>query len=128
MAIAVRLPSVATANLLLKEKAMVTGRHVREDTLKVWDVPLRLFHWLLVVAIAIAFLSSEGDSPIAGWHIAAGWTVVVLVVFRLVWGSIGGEHARFDATAFGPRLEAEHGMRHGGDRPFSAVAEGTDKD
>jgi cytochrome b len=74
---------------------MVTGKHVRDDSLKVWDVPLRLFHWLLVAAITVAFLSSEGDSPIAAWHIAAGWAAAVLIVFRLVWGFIGGEHARF---------------------------------
>lgn len=86
---------------------MVTGKHVREDVLKVWDVPLRLFHWFLVAAIAIAFLSSEGDSPIAAWHIAAGWTAAVLIVFRLVWGVIGGEHARF-VNFVRPSLVAGH--------------------
>lgn len=65
------------------------------NTITVWDLPLRLFHWLLVAAIAIAFLSSEEDSAIAGWHIAAGWVAAVLIVFRLVWGIAGGEHARF---------------------------------
>src|SRR3546814_14101320 len=50
---------------------------------------------LLVAATTIAFLSSEGDSGIADWHMAAGWTAAVLLVFRLVWGFIGGEHARF---------------------------------
>jgi cytochrome b len=65
------------------------------DSFRVWDAPLRLFHWLLVAAITIAFLSSEGDSPIADWHMAAGWTAAVLLAFRLVWGFIGGEHARF---------------------------------
>lgn len=74
---------------------MATDKPDRGDILEVWDVPLRLFHWLLVAAIAIAFLSSEGDSLIASWHIAAGWVAVVLIVFRLVWGFIGGEHARF---------------------------------
>lgn len=64
-------------------------------TLKVWDAPLRLFHWLLVVAITVAFLSSESDSPIAAWHMVAGWCAAVLLAFRLVWGLIGGEHARF---------------------------------
>lgn len=64
-------------------------------TFVVWDLPLRLFHWLLVVAIAVAFLSSEEDSPLAGWHMAAGWAAAVLIVFRLVWGVVGGEHARF---------------------------------
>lgn len=65
------------------------------DSFRVWGAPLRLFHWLLVAAITIAFLSSEGDSPIADWHMVAGWTVAVLLVFRLVWGFLGSEHARF---------------------------------
>ena len=64
-------------------------------SLAVWDLPLRLFHWLLVASIAVAFLSSEEDSAFAGWHIAAGWVAAVLIVFRLVWGLIGGEHSRF---------------------------------
>ena len=65
------------------------------NTLRVWDLPLRLFHWLLVAAIAVAFLSSEEDGTLAAWHIAAGWVAAVLIVFRLVWGVVGGEHARF---------------------------------
>lgn len=64
-------------------------------TIAVWDLPVRLFHWLLVGAIAVAFLSSEDDSPIADWHMRAGWLAAVLIAFRLVWGLVGGEHARF---------------------------------
>ena len=62
---------------------------------RVWDLPLRLFHWLLVATILIAFLSSEEDSFLALWHIPAGWLAAVLIAFRLVWGFVGGEHARF---------------------------------
>jgi cytochrome b len=62
---------------------------------KVWDLPLRLFHWLLVLAIAIAFLSSEEDSPLNTWHVLAGWVAGILLVFRIVWGFVGGEHSRF---------------------------------
>lgn len=67
----------------------------RPGEVKVWDVPLRLSHWLLVIAVALAFLSSEEDSPLNQWHILAGWIVGILVVFRLVWGFVGGEHSRF---------------------------------
>jgi cytochrome b len=62
---------------------------------KVWDLPLRLFHWTLVVAIAVAFLSSEEDSALNDWHVLSGWVAAVLIVFRLVWGFVGGEHSRF---------------------------------
>lgn len=78
-----------------------------ETTIRVWDLPLRLFHWLLVIVIAVAFLSSEEDSPLAAWHIASGWMAAVLVAFRLVWGVIGGEHARF-ANFLNPAGIASH--------------------
>ena len=63
--------------------------------IRVWDVGLRLFHWLLVLAIALAFLSSEEESPLNRWHVVSGWGAALLLVFRLVWGFVGGEHARF---------------------------------
>lgn len=62
---------------------------------KVWDLPLRMFHWLLVIVIAVAFVSSEEDGPLNQWHILAGWIAGILIVFRLVWGFVGGEHSRF---------------------------------
>jgi len=68
---------------------------VGTDRVKVWDLPLRLFHWALVISIAVAFLSSEEDSALNGWHVLSGWVAAVLIVFRLVWGFIGGEHSRF---------------------------------
>lgn len=71
-----------------------TGRtaHIR-----VWDLPVRLFHWLLAATILVAFLSAEEDSGFAAWHIPSGWIAAVLIAFRLVWGFVGGEHARFAA-------------------------------
>lgn len=62
---------------------------------RVWDLPLRLFHWLLVATIALAFLSSDEGSPLNRWHILAGWLAGILIVFRLAWGFVGGEHSRF---------------------------------
>ena len=61
----------------------------------VWDLPVRLFHWSLVASITVSFLSSEEDSLLSSWHMAAGWIAAVLIMFRLIWGFIGGRHARF---------------------------------
>ncbi|MBA3038792.1 MAG: cytochrome B [Rhizobiaceae bacterium] len=64
-------------------------------TIKTWDLGVRLFHWTLVASIALAFLSSEEDSVLSAWHEPAGWVAAVLIAFRLLWGIVGGEHARF---------------------------------
>lgn len=64
-------------------------------TIKTWDWGVRLFHWLLVAVIAVAFLSSEEGSALSPWHVPAGWVAAILIAFRLVWGFVGGEHARF---------------------------------
>ena len=67
----------------------------RAARIRVWDAPLRIFHWLLVVTIALAFLSSEEDSALNAWHIVAGWLAGLLIIFRIAWGFVGGEHSRF---------------------------------
>ena len=100
-----------------------------KEQVKVWDLPLRLFHWTLVVAIALAFLSSEEDSILNQWHILSGWVVAVLIVFRCVWGFVGGEHSRF-SDFIRPSRIVEHisGLLHGrgeatlGHNPLGAVA------
>lgn len=64
-------------------------------TIRIWDWGVRLFHWTLVAAIAVAFFSSEEGSVLSPWHVPAGWVAAILIAFRLVWGFVGGEHARF---------------------------------
>ncbi len=63
---------------------------------------MRVFHWLLVLSFAGAYLTSESD----GWrwlHISLGYTVAGLLLFRLVWGVVGTRHARFASFLRGPR-------------------------
>lgn len=100
-----------------------------KNQVKVWDLPLRLFHWTLVIAIALAFLSSEEDSVLNQWHILSGWVAAVLIVFRCVWGFVGGEHSRF-SDFIRPSRIAGHvsGLLHGrgeatlGHNPLGAAA------
>lgn len=70
-------------------------------------MPVRIFHWMLVATILIAFLSSEEASTLAQWHVPAGWIAALLIGFRLVWGFVGGEHARF-AAFLKPTMIAHH--------------------
>ncbi len=60
---------------------------------KVWDVPTRLFHWLIVVLFAFSWWSAENHEM--EWHYQSGILVLALLVFRLLWGFIGGSTARF---------------------------------
>lgn len=73
----------------------------------VWDAPVRVFHWLMVLCFAGAYLTAEED----GWraaHITLGYTMAGLVAFRLLWGVAGTRHARFTAFMRGPRAVAAY--------------------
>jgi cytochrome b len=69
---------------------------------QVWDLPLRLFHWLLAAAVAIAFVSAEIGGNAMVWHGRAGLAVVGLLAFRIVWGFVGSTYARFVTFLHGP--------------------------
>lgn len=76
--------------------AAAQGRLHHARIVQVWDLPLRIFHWALVVSIAAAYVTAEfGGSEWAHWHGRIGSFVLALLVFRLVWGFIGTQHARF---------------------------------
>lgn len=70
--------------------------------IRVWDLPLRLCHWLLVAAVATAFISAKIGGNAMVWHGRAGLAVLGLVVFRIVWGFVGSTHARFASFVRGP--------------------------
>ena len=74
---------------------MITISAAPPRRIRVWDLGVRAFHWLLVAGIALCLVSSADEGPLSAWHIRIGWAVGVLIAFRLVWGFIGGEHARF---------------------------------
>ena len=61
----------------------------------VWDLPLRLFHWLLVAAVAGALITVQLDGDWMRWHSRCGLAVLGLLSFRLVWGVIGPTYSRF---------------------------------
>lgn len=70
----------------------------------VWDAPVRLFHWLLVLSFAGAYLTAESER----WrllHVTLGYTMAGLVIFRILWGFAGTRYARFSSFVRSP-LEA----------------------
>jgi cytochrome b len=70
-------------------------------TIKVWDPLVRIFHWSLVIFFSIAYVSEDDFMQL---HVWAGYGILVLIAFRLVWGLIGTRHARF--TDFVKRPQA----------------------
>ena len=59
----------------------------------VWDLPLRLFHWAFAISVIGSFIS--GEMGVWAVHERFGMTIVGLVIFRVIWGFIGSETARF---------------------------------
>lgn len=73
----------------------------------VWDLPVRVFHWLMALSFVGAWLSAESER----WrllHVTLGYTMAALVVFRLIWGLVGTRPARFASFVRGPRAVAAY--------------------
>lgn len=70
-----------------------------ENLIRVWDLPLRIFHWLLVVAFFVAYFTED---ELLSIHVWAGYLIGGLLIFRLVWGFVGGQYARFSSFLCSP--------------------------
>ncbi len=86
------------------------------EAVPVWDIGIRLFHWLLVLAVTVAALTGFFALPdLLDIHLIAGGTIAALLLCRVVWGVLGGRFARFSGFAYRPRAVLAHarGMRAG---------------
>jgi cytochrome b len=73
---------------------------------RVWDAPTRLFHWALVLLVGFSWLSARQFWM--EWHVLSGYAVLALLLFRIVWGLIGSETARFSHFLAGPLAVLRH--------------------
>lgn len=71
--------------------------------IRVWDLPTRLFHWLLAAAVLGSVASAKIGGNAMEWHFRCGYAVLALLAFRLMWGVLGGHWSRFASFAYGPR-------------------------
>lgn len=63
---------------------------------RVWDLPLRLFHWTLVILVAVSLYTGiTGGFKEMDYHMLSGYAILALILFRIVWGFVGSHHARF---------------------------------
>lgn len=74
---------------------------------RVWDLPVRVFHWALAASFVGAYALSESER-FRQVHVALGYTVLGLVAFRLFWGIVGTHYARFGSFAYSPRAAVRH--------------------
>lgn len=68
----------------------------------VWDLPLRLFHWLLVLCICGSYATAKAGFNWTNFHFWIGYVTLGLVAFRIIWGFVGPRHARFSSFIAGP--------------------------
>lgn len=85
---------------------MTENKSIR--SVRVWDLPVRLFHWLIAALAAICIVTGKLGLDWLDVHMTSGYGVLTLVLFRLIWGVVGGHHARFASFVRGPAAVARH--------------------
>ena len=98
---------------------------MNREKFRLWDLPTRLFHWTLVVAVVAAIASGQLGGNLIDWHGRIGLFIVGLLAFRLVWGVAGSTYARFPQFLPTPGKIAAYlrGEWHGeGHNPLGALS------
>ncbi len=73
------------------------------ERMKIWDVPVRATHWALVALIVFSWWSGKEGGNVMTYHMWSGYTILTLVIFRVLWGFLGSSTARFSSFVRGPR-------------------------
>lgn len=69
---------------------------------RVWDLPTRVFHWLLALAVTGSIISAKVGGNAMVWHFRLGYLVLTLLAFRVLWGLVGGRWSRFVSFIYAP--------------------------
>jgi cytochrome b len=73
------------------------------ERIRVWDLPTRIFHWALAALVVFSFTTGKIGGNWLEWHMKSGYTILALLLFRLAWGFVGSDTARFGHFLRGPR-------------------------
>lgn len=71
-------------------------------TVRIWDLPTRLFHWSLAASVIGLVVTAKMGGNAMVWHFRLGYAVMALLLFRIVWGLVGGRWSRFSAFFYSP--------------------------
>jgi cytochrome b len=82
--------------------AASTSEVEMKTIVRVWDAPTRLFHWVLAVSVVGLVVTAQIGGAAMDWHFRLGYGVLVLLLFRVMWGFIGGHWSRFGSFVVGP--------------------------
>lgn len=69
---------------------------------KVWDLPVRLFHWVITILFVFQLVTGKAGGELMPWHKLSGYAILTLIVFRILWGFAGSTHSRFSSFMAGP--------------------------
>ncbi len=72
------------------------------NVVRVWDLPTRVFHWALVAAVVGLVTSAQIGGEAMAWHFRFGYAVLTLLLFRILWGLVGGHWSRFASFIYSP--------------------------
>ena len=76
--------------------------------IRVWDLPVRLFHWTLVVLMVVSYFTGRAGGEWMKFHFWSGYTILTLILFRIAWGFVGSTTARFADFVKGPSAALAH--------------------
>lgn len=80
----------------------------RDQSIQVWDLPVRLFHWTLVILMVVSYFSAQAGGDWMKLHFWSGYAILALVLFRVAWGFLGSTTARFADFIKGPAAAIAH--------------------
>jgi len=76
--------------------------------IRVWDLPVRLFHWALVILMAVSYVTGRAGGDWMKFHFWSGYAILTLILFRIAWGFVGSTTARFSDFVKGPAAIVTH--------------------
>jgi cytochrome b len=102
---------------------------IKDQRIRVWDLPVRLFHWVLVALMTTSYLTGRAGGDWMTLHFLSGYAILTLILFRIAWGVVGSTTARFSnfvkgpAAAFGHLREllGKHGPHDAGHNPMGGA-------